>query len=190
MNQLKIACCQGLLCDCESLIRLYQARFIVWPPFVRHCQIWSSQSVPRLITGCSLIAHRQNVLKCNDEDSFIGQNEGHRCRECCTVEWQRKIDPFYPFVLLPRSHLHKRVCVPSIKQTSEKEPAKKKRQKGRNSVLIWTAASINSHFSCKICTRCTFHSLFCSSATGVFLSLWWQLSFWKLGKQTCVMWMV
>lgn len=78
VNQLTIACCQGRLCDCESLIRLYEARFIVWPPFAQHCQIWNLQSNPPLISGCSVISHRQYVLKSNEEDT---SSQSYKIRE-------------------------------------------------------------------------------------------------------------
>ena len=198
MNQLTIACCQRLQCDCESLIRLYETRFIVWPPFVQRCQIWSLQSNPPLISGCSVISHRQYVLKSNEEATssqsykirgIVADSEAH--------QRQREIDYFYPFVLLPNSLLHKCVCVPSIKQERKKkviEPARRNAAgtgKKKDYVLIWRAAYISSHFGVKY--ELSAHSTHCAAAQ---LPLWyrhchwWQPTLWMLGKQTCVMCLV
>lgn len=177
MNQLTIACCQRLLCDCESLIRLYETRFIVWPPFVQCCHIWSLQSNPPLISGCSVISHRQYVLKSNEEAT---SSQSYKIRGIAADseahQRQREIDYFYPFVLLPNSLLHKCVCVPSIKQEREKkviEPARRNAAgTGKKRFCLNMKSCIHKFtFWCKIWAKCTFYPLCCSSATAVIPSL-------------------
>lgn len=122
VSQLTIACCQRLLCDCESLIRFYKARFIAQPSLAQHCQIWSLQSNPALISVCSVISHGQYVLKSNEEDTSSESNKTRRIAadgEARQSGKERLIS--FLFVPLPNCVLHNCVCVPSIKQILEEK---------------------------------------------------------------------